>query len=163
VLSHSTLGQFFQTLRPETPEVSLGALSGNETHIVANHRNADLIRDGYDAFLKRDTATLEDLFAEDAVWHAAGTSPIAGDYRGRDAVLALFRKVDELSGGTFRIDVHTVMADEEHGVALIRSTARRGDKRLSAQSVNVFHVRDGKITEVWQASEDQPAISKFWS
>ncbi len=73
------------------------------------------------------------------------------------------RRVGELSGGTFQIDVHTVMADEEHGVALTRTTARRGEKRLIAQSVNVFHVRDGKITEVWQASEDQPAINKFWS
>ncbi len=163
VLAHSTLGQFFHTLSPEPPEATLGTPAGKGKDARADHLNADLIRNAYDAFLKRDTATLENLFAEDAVWHAAGTSPLSGDYRGRDAVLSLFRNVGELSGGTFQIDVHTVMADEEHGVALTLSTARRGDKRLSAQSVNVFHVRDGKITEVWQASEDQPAINKFWS
>jgi ketosteroid isomerase-like protein len=77
--------------------------------------------------------------------------------------LTLFGRVDELSGGTFQIRVHTVLADDEHGVALTQSTARREGMRLRAQSVNVFHVHDGKVTEVWQASEDQPSIDEFWS
>ena len=32
-----------------------------------------------------------ELMAEDIVWHVPGSSPIAGDYRGRDAVLDYFR------------------------------------------------------------------------
>ena len=130
---------------------------------MADHPNAALIRKVYDAFLKRDLATLESLFAKDAIWHVAGTSPISGEYRERDAVLTLFRRVEELSGGTFRIEVHAVLADDEHGVALTRATASREGKHLRVQGVNVFHVQNGKITEVWQASEDQPAIDEFWS
>lgn len=30
-----------------------------------------------------DLAAVEELLAEDVVWHVPGTSPIAGDYRGR--------------------------------------------------------------------------------
>jgi ketosteroid isomerase-like protein len=163
LLSHATLGQFFQALGVKRPGVGPGPLSGKDAHIVADHPNAGLIKKGYDAFLKRDMATLDNLFAENVVWHAAGTSPISGEYRGRDAVFALFRQVNALSGGTFQIEVHTVLADDEHGVALTRATASREGKRLRAQSVNVFHVRDGMITEVWQASEDQPSIDEFWS
>jgi ketosteroid isomerase-like protein len=163
LLSHATLGQFFQALGVKHPGVGPGLLSGKEAHVVADHPNADLIKKGYDAFLKRDMATLENLFAEDVVWHAAGTSPVSGEYGGRDAVFTLFRRIAEMSGDTFRIEVHTVLADDEHGVALTRSTASHEGKRLRAQSVNVFHVRDGKVTEVWQASEDQPSIDEFWS
>jgi hypothetical protein len=134
-----------------------------DAHEVADHPLADLIRRGYDAFLKRDMATLEDLFAEDVVWHVAGRSPISGEYRGRDALFTVMRRIDELSGGTFRIEIHTVLADDEHGVALTRTTASREGRRLRAQSVSVFHVKDGKVTEVWQASEDQPSIDEFWS
>lgn len=163
LLSHATLGEFFQALRPKRSEVWPSPMGGKEGHVVADHPLADLIRRGYDAFLKRDIATLKDLFAEDVVWHAAGTSPISGEYRGRDALFTLMRLVDELSGGTFRIEIHTVLADDEHGVALTRTTASREGQHLRAQSVNVFHVRDGKVTEVWQASEDQPSIDEFWS
>ncbi len=163
VLSQATLGQFFQALALKRPGVGLGAVSGKGMHKVTDHQNADLIRNGYDAFLKGDMAILKSLFAEDAVWHAAGDNPTSGEYRGRDAVFGLFRVIVELSGGTFRVEVHTVLADDNHGVALTRTTARREGKRLRAQSVNVFHVRRGKITEVWQASEDQPAIDDFWS
>lgn len=162
LLSHATLGQFFQALGPKRP-VDRGPISGKGAHKVEDHPIADLIRNGYDAFLKRDMATLEDFFAEDVVWHAAGTSPISGEYRGRDALFALIRQIDELSGGTFRFQIHTVLADDEHGVALTRTMASRKGRRLRAQSVNVFHVSEGRVTEVWQASEDQPSIDEFWS
>ncbi len=138
-------------------------MSGKGGHIVADHPIADLIRRGYEAFLKGDLATLENLFVEDVVWHTAGANPTSGEHKGRDAVLALFRRVKELSGGTFRVEVHTVLADDDHGVSLTRTTASREGKHLRAQSVTVFHIRDGKITEVWQASEDQAAIDEFWS
>ncbi len=163
LLSHATIGQFFQGLLLERPGVGPSPLSGKEAHMVADHPSADLIRRGYEAYLKGDMATLENLFVEDVVWHTAGTNPTSGEHKGRDAVLALFRRVKELSGGTFRVEVHTVLADDDHGVSLTRTTASREGKHLRAQSVTVFHIRDGKITEVWQASDDQSSIDKFWS
>jgi len=33
-----------------------------------------------------DHAAAAEMLAEDVVWHVPGTSPIAGDYRGREAV-----------------------------------------------------------------------------
>ena len=33
-----------------------------------------------------DVAPVADLLAENVVWHVPGTSPIAGDYRGRPRV-----------------------------------------------------------------------------
>ena len=50
-----------------------------------------------------DLDAVEEFLADDVVWHVPGTSPIAGDYRGREAVTAYFRLRRELAGGAIRV------------------------------------------------------------
>jgi hypothetical protein len=40
-----------------------------------------------------------------AVWHAPGRNPLAGDHQGVAAILGYFAKTMELTGGTFRADL----------------------------------------------------------
>ena len=40
------------------------------------HPNEDLIRKGYQAFAAQDMATLNELFADDVVWHAQGRNQL---------------------------------------------------------------------------------------
>jgi uncharacterized protein len=125
---------------------------------MAEHPNVARIRDGYAAFAKGDFAVLNDLFAEDLVWHVGGRNQLTKDYRGRDEVYGFFGKLMELTGGTFHLDVHAVLADDEHGVALVVSTASRGGKSVTTNEAHVFHLRDGRVTEFWDASTDQAAF-----
>ena len=83
---------------------------------MADHPNATLLRKGYAAFGKGDMATLTDLFSEDVVWHLPGNNQLSGVHRGRDAVFAIFARTTQLSGGTFKIEVHDVLANDEHAV-----------------------------------------------
>lgn len=53
-------------------------------------KNADLVRRGYEAFISGDMATLREIFAEDAVWHVAGSGVLSGTKQGPDAILAYF-------------------------------------------------------------------------
>ena len=92
---------------------------------MAEHPNVARIRDGYAAFAKGDFAALTDLLAEDLVWHQGGRNQLAGDYRGREAVFGYFAKLMEVTEGSFHVDVHAVLADDEHGVALTVATASR--------------------------------------
>lgn len=94
------------------------------------HPNEDLVRRGYAAFGSGDMAKLRELFADDLVWHVGGRSPIAGDYKGKDEVLVCTR-LAERAGGALRLDVHDVLANDEHVVALVKVTAEREGKRLS--------------------------------
>ena len=64
---------------------------------------------------------------------------------------------------SFEQEVHAVLADDEHGVALVKATATRGDDRLDADNVLVFHIDNGLTTEVWIASTDQYAGDEFWA
>src|SRR5439155_12616958 len=94
------------------------------------HPNEDLARKGYAAFSGGDMATLNDLFADDIVWHVGGRTPIAGDYAGKDAVFGFFAKTMEMTGGTFRLDLHDLLANDEHVVALVTATGQREGRSL---------------------------------
>ncbi len=130
---------------------------------MADHPNATLLRNGYAAFAKGDMATITEMFSQDMVWHLLGDNLISGVHRGRDAVFAVFARTVELTGGSFKIDLHDVLASDEHAVALSRSTASRQGKQLDVRAVDVYHIRDGKVTEWWSFTEDQRAEDAFWS
>jgi ketosteroid isomerase-like protein len=120
------------------------------------HPNAELIQAGFDAFASADLETIDRLLADDIVWHSAGTSVLAGEFEGKEAVLGLFGRVLEVTGGTFRQDVHAILADDEHVVALVTV---RWDQPVAftGEEVFVWHVRDGKGAECWAVPVDQAA------
>jgi ketosteroid isomerase-like protein len=137
------------------------AVLGKEEEMA--HPNEELFRKGYEAFQRGDLDTIRDLFADDIVWHVGGRSQLAGDYRGKDEVLGWLGKNVELTGGTFRVDVHDILANDEHGVAITTVSAEREGKKLEdARGVQVIHIRDGKVSESWLLAEDSYTNDEFW-
>jgi ketosteroid isomerase-like protein len=67
----------------------------------------------------------------------------------------------EITEGSFSLDVHAILADDEHGVALVTATASRGGQSATVNDAHVFHLRDGKVVEFWLASTDQYAIDEL--
>jgi ketosteroid isomerase-like protein len=128
---------------------------------MAEHPNVARIRNGYAAFAEGDFAVLSDLFAEDLQWHEGGRNQVSGEYRGRDAVFGLFGKLMEVTEGTLHLGLHAVVADDEHGVALVAITASRGGRSINVNGAHVMHLRDGKVTEFWNTSTDQYAVDEL--
>jgi uncharacterized protein len=133
--------------------------SGGE--IMTDHPNVSRIRDGYAAFTKADFAALNELFAEDVLWHVQGRNQLTGEYRGRDAVYGFFGKLMERTQGSFHIDLQAVFADDERGVALVHQGASRDGRSIQAYNSHIFHLRDGMVTEFWDASTDQYAFDEL--
>ncbi|MBW3665035.1 MAG: nuclear transport factor 2 family protein [Actinobacteria bacterium] len=127
------------------------------------HPNEDIIRQAYAAFSSGDMDALSGSMADDVTWHVPGDSPIAGDYEGKEAVFGFFGKLAELSGGTLNLGVHDILANDEHAVALVRTTASREGRELDQNAVHVMHVRDGQVTEFWSTQDDQAEADAFWS
>ena len=127
------------------------------------HPNEELTRRGFDAFAKGDVDTLRELTDQDAVWHVPGRNQLSGDHRGVDAILGFFAKTMELTGGTFRIEVHDIVANDDHAVALFVSRGQREGRTYENRNVVVQHLRNGKLVEVWLLSEDQYAADEFFS
>lgn len=122
-----------------------------------------LLRKGYEAFATGDLDTIRGLFDENIVWHIGGRSPLAGDYKGIDEVFGFFAKLVEIGGGTFKVELHDVLSNGTHTVALATNTGERDGKRLNDNNVAVYHVSNGKVTEAWFHPGDAYAVDEFWS
>ena len=130
---------------------------------MAEHPNIDVFKRAYAAFAEGDMAKLADVFAEDVVWHTPGRNRVSGVYTSRDAAFESFAREFELTEGTYRPEIHDVLANDEHTVALLHVTAMRNGKRLDQNYVLTFHIRNGRITEGWEAWTDEAAWDEFWS
>jgi ketosteroid isomerase-like protein len=130
---------------------------------MTEHPNVELARKAYEAMAEGDLAASSEGIADDVVWHGMAAGPLSGTYHGRDEVLAFFGRVMEETGGTFRLEVHDVLANDEHVVVLCTMSASRGSKSIEIPVANVAHVRDGQVTELWGASADPRASIDFWS
>jgi hypothetical protein len=128
------------------------------------HPNEDVVRAGFAAFARGDIEALRsEYFAPDIRWHFPGRGPLAGDHHGVDQVIEFAGRLAGLSDGTHRIELHDVIGNDQHVVALHTTRAERNGKQLEINAVQVFHVRDGKVTEAWTQHADLYSVDEFWS
>lgn len=109
------------------------------------HPNEDLLRRGYQAFSSGDTDTLLSLRADDIAWHVGRSDAFSGDYHGHQEVLGLFGRVMQASGGTFRAELHDVLANDTHGVVLANVTAEKDGRVLTGREVHVWHLAGARL------------------
>ncbi len=114
-----------------------------------DHPNVTLFRRGYDAFNSGDMEAVRATFADDIVWHTQGRSRFSGDQRGIENTLALFMELIQATNGTWKLEVHDIVANDEHAVALVTSSYEIDGKQHSDNAAHIVHVKDGKVTESW--------------
>lgn len=125
--------------------------------------DAELVRRGYEAFNAGDVGTLSDIFAEDAVWYAAGSGVLSGKKQGRDAVLAYFGELGTRSQGSFRATVQDIVGGENHTIGLQQSHAQSNGKTMDAETAIAFVIRDGKVVEGREYFDDTAKADEFWT
>ena len=125
--------------------------------------NVELVRRGYEAFNSGDMATLSDMFAEDAVWHVAGSGVLSGTKQGRDAILAYFGELGARTQGSFQANLEDIVGGENHTVAIQQTRAEGNGKTMDLATVIAFVVRDGKIAEGREFFEDTAKSDDFWT
>ena len=125
--------------------------------------NVELVRRGFEAFNAGDMASLSELFAEDAVWHVAGSGVLSGTKQGRDAILAYFGELGARTQGSFQATLQDLVGGEDHTVAIQQTRAQANGKTLDIAAVITFVVRDGKVTEGREFFEDTGKADDFWA
>jgi uncharacterized protein len=104
-----------------------------------------------------DMTTGMELIADDIVWHEIGRDePI----RGKQALGERFSSMPE--GATITIETHDVVGNDEHTIQLVTATATLGDQKLVYRTAEIFHMKDGKVTERWAFSDDTERINRFF-
>jgi len=69
----------------------------------------------------------------------------------------------ELSGGTFRIRIDDVLANDHRVIVLVTESARRGNRDWSSPQVHAWTIENGKASVFWQFQGDQQTEDEFWS
>ena len=125
---------------------------------MADHPNAAALRAAAErAEQSGDLMSGIDMLADDVVWHEIGSDqPI----RGKQALMERMSGLSE--GGSITTETHDIVANDEHAVQLVTATATMGDKQLVYRTAEIFHMKDGKVTERWAFSDDTDRINKFF-
>jgi ketosteroid isomerase-like protein len=128
---------------------------------MSEHPNAATIRSGYEAMEKGDVAGLAALLDDGITWHES-TAGFEGDYHGRDQVLGLLGRVGQ-QGVEMRFSVHDILANDNHAVILHQAMLTRKVRTLTGQYADVYHLRNGKVTEHWHLAVDPKADEEFFT
>jgi uncharacterized protein len=125
--------------------------------------NVELVRKGFEAFAAGNMAALGELFDSNATWHSAAAGILKGDYRGRDAIFAMFGLLHQETGGTFRSTPGAMAASGDKVFVQTKVSGERQGRKLQDGEVIVFTLGDGRVREVHLYNENYPAALAFWS
>ena len=125
---------------------------------MADHPNAAKIRAAAEEMERGgDMMSQMEMLDDDVVWHEIGRDePI----RGKQALIERFSGMPE--GASIRTETHDVLANDEHTIQLVTATATLGGQELVYRTAEIYHMRDGKITERWAFSDDTERINRFF-
>jgi ketosteroid isomerase-like protein len=131
---------------------------------MGDHPNAEFVRRGYNAFIAGDMEWLNEHMDDTIAWHEPGNNQLSGSYSGRDEVLAHFAA--QVGVAVPEFDIHDVLANDDHAVALLTITATKtdGGDTFTGKCVQVFHLASGdepRVLEAWTMNEDQAAVDAF--
>ena len=125
---------------------------------MADHPNAAKVRAASDAIEQSGDMTSQmDMVDDNVVWHEIGSDePV----RGKQALMERYSSMPE--GAGIKVETHDVVGNDDHVIALVTATATMGDHSLVYRTAEIYHMRDGKITERWAFSDDTDRINKFF-
>lgn len=106
--------------------------------------NIDNARAAYDAFGRGDLATLQEDFAEDAVWVTSDELPLGGEVHGREQIIGNFAQIPNY-WTSFSVDPEEFIDAGEYVV--VRGTQRAGNDKGSFEAPFVHLLKfdgDGK-------------------
>jgi ketosteroid isomerase-like protein len=124
---------------------------------------AQVIRRLTDALAARDGETVASLVTDDVVYHFPGNNALSGTFRGRDELMAFFRRFPTVLDGPPTADTHDVLSSEAHGADLSTLSATRGGRSHTWRAIRIYHFVDDRISEVFVTIDDQAAFDAFVS
>lgn len=128
---------------------------------MSEHPNAALTRRVFAAF-GRDPKVIAAALTRDVVWRVPGNSIMSGEYRGPRDVVEFLRRTGTETGGTYRSQLHTVLADDEWAIAIYRAMGSRNGIELDVEQALVIRCEDGRWKEVTAVPLDS-SFDAFWA
>jgi ketosteroid isomerase-like protein len=129
--------------------------------VTEEHPNAALTRRVFAAF-GVDAKQISAAMSRDIVWRVPGATSMSGEYHGRREVVEFLRRTGLETDGTYRSKLHTVIANDEWGLAVYRAWGSRNGIELDVDQAFVIRFEDGLWKEV-TAVPLNAAFDAFWA
>ncbi|WP_189131013.1 nuclear transport factor 2 family protein [Wenjunlia tyrosinilytica] len=131
---------------------------------MAEHPDCALVRRGYELFNKGDMETLATMMTRDCAHHVPGSNPLSGHHKGIDNVMALYRRMGEMTQGNMRGELEGLFADGRgHVMSVHRNVAERDGRGYNQRGGIFFTIVGGKISDLDECVEDIDLEDEFWS
>ena len=127
-----------------------------------NHPHVTVLKKLYSDLAAGNLNGVLEACTDSVTFQIAGQSKLAGKYT-RATLADLFSKQKELSGGTFQLDIHDVMATDQHGTVLATMKLTAGGKTHEIRTVHVWRMADGKALAVYEYPRDLYAYDAVWA
>jgi ketosteroid isomerase-like protein len=125
--------------------------------------NETAVRRIFDAFARKQSFALRDVFAPDAVWTVPGDGVMAGVYHGREEIFRFLARLPKETEGTYSSHLVDVLASDERAAALYRASGERHGRRLDLDQLLLFRLDEGVVREVLALPSDPAAFEAFWA
>ncbi len=115
------------------------------------------------ALEKGDIPAAFSFFSTEVKWHQPGANQFSGIKTGTDEIGQMLGGMMEAARGTFLLKPNGNIMDNGHFVVMpVHFSGTINDRNMDMSGVDLFEVKEEKITNVWLFSHDQKAEDVFW-
>ena len=129
----------------------------------AVHPNVEFVVLAHERLEQGDLDAINQMFADDIVWHEFGASVLAGAYRGRNAVMAFWKIYFSAAGAGFSQDIVSIAANDQYVSSIVQLSGNKSGRALNQTAIDVMRMHDGRIAEFWRYYEDLGVAEEFFA
>ncbi len=125
--------------------------------------NRTTIEEIYRAFAEGDAPKVLDLCDPKITFQISGKSKLAGKYDRTTFATELMAKLQEISGGKYKLEVHDVLASDRHAVALASVKFDQNGKTVEYRTAQIWRIENGKPVAWYEYPRDLYQYDAIWS
>ncbi len=126
------------------------------------HANETVLVRAYDCFSRGDMPGFLALCEDDIEFHVPGRTPFSGTHTKTDFA-EWMGQVMTISGGTFGEKPVDLIANDEHGVAILDHWLERDGKRIEYRTDHIWQFRNGKLSRWEERPGNEAEFNRAWS
>ena len=131
---------------------------------MLEHPHAGIVRRFYEARERGDRQGVRAALAPEVAWHDPYPPPHGGDLRGVDEVLRdVFDRAGELTGGSTRLWLEDVLANDRHVVAVVGWSSTYRGRTMQSRELALYRIEGGRIAEAWFYPEEYEKAQQFFA
>ena len=115
------------------------------------------------ALSKGDIPKAFSFFSSDAMWHQPGNNKFSGTKIGIEDIGKMLGDMMGATQGSLVVKPNgALMVNGNQVASPVQFIAAIDSKKIDMTGIDLFEVKDGKITQVWLFSKDQEKEDEFW-